>query len=199
MEFEDFKSYLHEKNLDEEKIASAVRIVTEFNNSLSHLNRSAESATYNDLHHFSDHLIENKKNSYDNYVNLLHFGYFSKNKDVIIASMEILDGSEVMVNFSERLTNDFGEDLRNKVFDNLEVPPLGLHPKEKPELTKQLIENFLENVDREKCIDFLANGLRNKYKAHYKSAREKFLKSKNIDEFLKIKRQDFLDTLTKHQ
>jgi len=196
---EYLQEYLQERNLDTDIIPAAINIVNEFDDFLSKSGKSVEEATYNDLHDFSAYLIDNKKNSFDNYVNLLRYGYFKKNNQLIIAAMENLDGSEVMVNFSKRLVEEFGEEVRNEIFDDIEVLPLGLHPKKKPEITKKVIERFLAKVNHEKCTAFLANGLRDKYPQSYKSAREKFLKAKNIDEFLEIQRLDFIDTLRKNQ
>jgi hypothetical protein len=198
MDFDDFKKFLQKRKIEDDKIASSIAIVEEFNEYLSEYNRSAENAIYDDVHNFSTYLIESNRNIFDNYVGLLRFGQFTKNNQLTIASMENIDGSEVMVNFSRRLIDEFGEETRNKIFDDIEVPPMGLHPMKKPKVTKKLIERFLTEVDHEKCANFLANGLRGKYTASYKPAREKFLKAENIDEFLKIKRQDFIDTLTNH-
>lgn len=198
MELDGFKEYLQERKLDADKIDTAVNIINEFDDFLSKHIKSVENATYDDLHDFSAYLIDNNKNSFDNYVGLLRFGQFKKNDQLIISSMENLDGSEIIVNFSKRLIDEFGEEVRNEIFDDIEVPPLGLHPTKKPAITKQLIERFTEKIDHEKCAAFLADGLRDKYTESYKPARKKFLKAKNIDEFLKIKRQDFINTLTKH-
>lgn len=198
MDFDDFKEFLQKRKIEDDKIASSIAIVEEFDAYLTKYNRSAENALYDDLHNFSAYLIESKRNIFDNYVGLLRFGQFTKNNQLTIASMENIDGSEVMTNFSRRLIDEFGEETRNKIFDDIEVPPLGLHPMKKPKITKKLIERFLVEVDHEKCAKFLANGLRGKYTASYKPAREKFLKAENIDEFLEIKRQDFINTLTTH-
>ena len=198
MEFDGFKEYLQEQKLSTDKIDNTVSTLKDFNEFLSKHDNTIEKATYDDIHNYSAYLIENKKNSFDSYVNLLRFGYFMKNNLIIIAIMENIDGSEIMVNFSERLKDEFGEEVRNKIFGDIEVPPLGLHPKKKPNITKKLIENFLTNVEHEKCATFLANGLRDKYTESYKTSREKYLKAKNIDDFLEIKRQDFISTLTKH-
>ncbi|MFX1283918.1 MAG: DUF6144 family protein [Promethearchaeota archaeon] len=202
MEQDGFKEYLQEylqeRNIAIDIIPAAINIVSEFDDFLSKSNKSVEDATYNDLHDFSAYLIENKKNSFDNYVNLLRYGYFKKNNQLIIAAMENIDGSEVMVNFSKRLVEEFGEEVRNEIFEDIEVPPLGFHPKKKPEITRKVIERFHAKVDHEKCTAFLAHGLRDKYPQSYESARKKYLKTKSIDEFLEIQRQDFINTLTKH-
>jgi hypothetical protein len=198
MDLDDFKTFLQKRKIKDDNIASSIAIVEEFDEFLAKYNRSAENALYDDVHIYSTYLIESNRNIFDNYVGLLRFGQFTKNNQLTIASMENIDGSEVMVNFSRRLIDEFGEETRNKIFDDIEVPPMGLHPMKKPKITKKLIERFLAEVDHEKCTKFLANGLRGKYTASYKPSREKFLKAENIDEFLEIKRQDFIDTLTNH-
>lgn len=198
MILEEFKVYLKEKKLEDQKIKANLKTIIEFNDFLSKQGGSAELAMYDDLHNFSAHLIETKRNHFDNYINLLRFAYFIKSNDLIIATMELIDGSEVMENFSKRLTDEFGKETRDNIFAELEIPPLGLHPQKRPEITKKLIKRFLSIIDKEKCKNFLANGLRDKYTESYKKDRQKFLEAENIDEFLKIKHASFIETLTKH-
>ncbi|MFX0116262.1 MAG: hypothetical protein ACFFB3_17060 [Candidatus Hodarchaeota archaeon] len=197
MELDNFKDFLKERKLDSENIENAVIIVKEFDDFLSQHQKSLENISYDDLHNFSAYLIENEKNSFDNYVSLLRFGYFAKNNRLIIAAMELIDGGEVMANFSKRLIEEFGEELRNEIFADIGDPPLGVHPTEKPAITKKLIGRFLSKLDRGKCGEFLAGGLRDNYWKD-SDVREKFLKTDNIDEFLRAKHQDFIKELEKH-
>ncbi|MFW9916063.1 MAG: hypothetical protein ACFFGZ_10690 [Candidatus Thorarchaeota archaeon] len=197
MELNKFKEFLEEKKLDTGQIDIAVDIITEFGQFLAEHDKSLENIAYEDLHSFSAYLIANKKNSFDNYLGLLRYGYFTKNNQLIIAAMELIDGSEVMTNFSKRLIAEFGEEARNEIFGDIEGPPLGLHPSKRPAITKQLIKAFLAKYNRERCEEFLAEGLRDNYWAE-SSEREKFQKAANIDEFLKNKRQDFIKRLENH-
>jgi len=193
MDLEGFKEYLVDKNLDSH-ISEAVAIIEEFSKFIS---KSIDDATYNDFQDFSTYLIKNNKNTLDNYINILRYSYYKGNNLLIIASMEVIDGGEVMTNFSQRLTDEFGKGIRDTIFGNIEVP-LGVHPKKKPKITKEVINRFLKTIDRNQCTEFLANGLRDKYTDSYKSAREKYLETKDIDEFLKVQRQDFLNTLKEY-
>ncbi|MHA2246643.1 MAG: hypothetical protein ACXADY_17000 [Candidatus Hodarchaeales archaeon] len=195
MDLEGFEEYLQGRKIDTDKITEAIAVIQEFSKFNS---KSIDDATYNDFQDYSAYLIKNNKNTWDNYVTIYRYGYYKKNNLLIIASMEVVDGGEVLENFSQRLIDEFGEEVRKDVFGELEVPPLGIHPKRKPAITKELIERFLEKVDKDKCTRFLAGGLRDKYTDSYKSARDKYLKAQNIDEFLKIKRQDFFNTLKTH-
>jgi hypothetical protein len=57
----------------------------------------------------------------------------------------------------------------------------------------------LENkIGTEKCGKFLNRGLRDRYEESRKPDREKFLKVKNIDEFLTQKHKEFVATLENH-
>ena len=198
MDMDGFIKFLQKRNLDTQKINSAVDIVTNFDKYLSKQEKSMKDATYNDVYSYSAYLIENNNNSYDNYLTLVRFGHYMKNNQLIIAAIEIIDGKEVMTNFSKRLVAEFGKEMRNLIFKDIILPPLGSHPHKKPEITKELMESFLANVDRKKCVEFLANGLRDKYTYAYKKPREQFLKTKNIDDFLKLKHQDYVKTFEKN-
>lgn len=195
MELDGFIEFLQERNLETEKINAAVEIITDFDKYLSKQEKSIKDATYEDVYRYSAYLIENNKNLFANYLTLVRFGHYMKNNQLIIASIEIIDGKEVMTNFSKRLTAEFGEEMRNLIFKDIKLPPLGSSPQTKPEITKELMERFLANVDSKKCVEFLAHGLRDKYTEAYKKPREQFLKTKNIDDFLKLKHQDFVKTL----
>ncbi|MFX1252149.1 MAG: hypothetical protein ACFFCZ_11135 [Promethearchaeota archaeon] len=198
MKLDGFKEYLQERKLDIDKIDAAVNIINEFGTFLAKQKKQVENASYDDLYNFSAYLIENKKNSFENYVTLLRFAYFKKNNEMIVASLEILDGREMIENFSKRLINEFGEKLRNQIFEGIEVPPLGIHPKNKPAVTKKLVERFLAKVDHEKCKTFFEVGLRSKYTESYKKPTELFHQTNDIDEFLKIRHQNLVKTLENH-
>ncbi|MFW9855995.1 MAG: hypothetical protein ACFFFG_13150 [Candidatus Thorarchaeota archaeon] len=199
MRNETFERYLREKNLDQEKIDDSIAIVTEFRKYLMISKEYQDNITYDALHDFSAYLIETGKNSYDNYVSLLRYGYFIDNKELIIASMELLDGSEMIENFSKRLIDEYGVNVRNEIFEGMEVPPLGLHPKKKPPITKTLVKRFIEKYGEEEGGGFFAKGLRNKYTESYKKPREMFQENEDIDEFLHKKRKKFIDTLESHR
>lgn len=112
--------------------------------------------------------------------------------------MEVLDGQEVIENFSKRLANEYDQELRDYIFDGIEIPPLGISPKEKPEYTKKLVARLEKKIGTEGCAKFLNRGLRDRYEESRKPHREKFLKSKTIDEFLEQKHKDFVAELESH-
>ncbi|MHA1944952.1 MAG: DUF6144 family protein [Candidatus Hodarchaeales archaeon] len=198
MSLSKFKDFLTEHKVKNPQIELAIKLMLEFEEFLKSRGKGMEKTNYEDIQHFSLLLLQKKKNSFENYIALLRYGYFTKNNNIIIAIMEVIDGSEVISNMSKRLTEEFGVEVRNKVFGELDVPPLGLSPSLKPEITKKLVENLIEELGKSKCQAFLANGLRDKYIESYKAPRERYLKSKSIDEFLQVQKEEFIRNLTKH-
>ncbi|MFX1252873.1 MAG: DUF6144 family protein [Promethearchaeota archaeon] len=197
MDEDSYKKYWKERDFPQEKLEDAIKILKEFEDFLP--NKSIDDATYEDLHNFSAELINQDRNKYENYIYLLRYGFLKKNDPLLIACMEVIDGREVMVNFSNRLIEEFGEDFRNKIFEGIEIPPLGLHPKEKPKITKQLIERFEQAVDLDTCVKFLGKGLRDPYTEARKPDRAKFLEAENIDDFLEKKHAEFIANLKKYK
>ena len=195
-----FKQGLTEEdNIPKEKAEEAAVLINELSEFLEKRNKNFENVNSEDLYKFSEELINQERNTEFSYVNVLKFGYFTKNNELIKFGMEVFDGSEVMVNFSKRLVEKYGEDFRNEIFQDLDIPPLGITPKEKPKYTKKLISRFHEKVGEESCVEFLAKGLRDPYYEWRKPDRERFLTSKNIDEFLKEKKRRFIESLEKHE
>ncbi|MHA2249399.1 MAG: hypothetical protein ACXAD7_03505 [Candidatus Kariarchaeaceae archaeon] len=199
MVLDNFSNYLKEKKLDEDNIKAALKLTDEFIKFFSVLNISSEKVNYDEFYKFALYMIKQKLNTYDNFVHLLRFAHFKKNDEMIIAIMETVDGAEMMANFSQRLINEFSQEVRDELFGEFDVPPLGIHPKKRPEITIKLVERFIDKFGKEKSIEFFAKGLRDKYTEWYKQARKTFLETNNIDAFLKTKRENFIKNLENHK
>ncbi len=198
MELNAFKVALKEQKLNEEQIEAAVDIVNQFGEFLSLQKKLVETASYEDVYDFSDYMINKKKNTFENYASLLRFGYFQKNKRLIIAFLEILDGSEMIVNFSKRVKEEYGEKIRDEVFKDVKLPPLGIRPNQKVEVTKELVIRFLAKVDYIACKKFFETGLRNRYLRSYEEPRKLFQELNDVDKFLERSHQNLIDKLEKH-
>ncbi len=198
-ELSKFKQNLLDEDNPVAKVDEVIAVLTEYHNFLQRKDKNFEEATSDDFYEFSNFLIQDKKNKESAYEAFILFGHFSKNHNLIKWGREVFDGSEVMENFSKRLIEEYGEEYRNEIFEGLDVPPLGLDPKEKPDYTKVLINRFVEKEEKNTCLEFLAKGLRDPYIEWRKPDRKRFLKAKNIDEFLAKKRERFIAGLEKNR
>ncbi|MFW9846205.1 MAG: hypothetical protein ACFFD6_05630 [Candidatus Thorarchaeota archaeon] len=200
MDREGYRTYLtdREQPIPEEKIGPATEMVERFEEFIKESNKTLETAGSSEVNRFSKMLIEEKLNTYDNYVALSRYGYFVKNMELYLAILELLDGAEVMDVLRERLGATAGEEISDKVFEGIEVP-LGLPSAEKPEITKAVLKRMKELVDPEDCRKALAGTAHGIPKEWYKEEREKFLAANDIDDYLAKKRENAIAELEKHR
>ena len=198
MDIDGFRDFLSSRKIDKKVIESSIATLKDFESFLQRNGKDIENVTRKDFYGYSNYLIKSGKNTLDNYISILRYGYFKKIQELIIAGMEVLDGREVIKNFSDRLMNEFSKDLRDRIFDGVEIPALGISQEEKPRYMQKLVARLEENVGVEKCAQFLNKGLRDRYEEARKPDREKFLKSKNLDLFLKEQHRDLVAELETH-
>jgi hypothetical protein len=198
MTLNGYKDFLEQEKISQEKITPALTIIDQFKSFLHEIGSDLTAITYDNVHDFSTKMIQEKINTYQNFVYILYFGYYLNNHDIVNAIMEAIDGREMFPNLSKQLIDKFGQEFHDEILAGVELPPLGLHPKKKPAIIKKLVSRIIGKLGPEKSIEFFKPGLRNKYPDSYVKGRETFKKSQDIDKLLKIKHQTLVDNLTKH-
>lgn len=199
MDIVGFSNFLAQRNFGKEDIALIIKALQDFESFLEARNKYIDTATTDDFYAYADHLIQHGKNDDSTFVSILRYAYYKKNNMLYRNAMEVLDGSEVIHNLSERLTDEFGAEMRKEIFGNITEPPLGIRPQKKPEYMKGLIDKLEQKLGTQKCAEFLNHGLRDRYEESRQPDRKKFLQLKNIDAFLLVKRKDFIKQLEHHQ
>ncbi|MFX1281087.1 MAG: hypothetical protein ACFFA3_17185, partial [Promethearchaeota archaeon] len=101
-------------------------------------------------------------------------------------------------NLYQRVAEQFGENLRDEIFKEIEVPPLGVDPEKKPEFTKIIMKRLEEKIGGEKTVELLKPCLHG-YPGPLEEDRKLFLKLNDIDEFLHIKKKELIKRLQKHK
>ena len=198
MDEEGFRSFLEKRKIEKETIEASIKQLKKFDDFLKKEGNNLDTASSEDFYGYSTHLISDEKNTYETYEAILRYALFKDNKDLYVAAMNVFDGEEVMRNLSKRLTDEFGSEFRDGIFEDISPPPLGIYPEEKPEYTKKLISRLEKKLGTVRCAEFLARGLRDSYAEWRKPDREKFLGSENIDEFLENKRKEYLEEMEQH-
>ncbi len=192
-----FREFLEKNNLEEDIIEQAILIVRDL---LKFLNiESKNSPTVDDISNFSKYLIENDRNRYDNYIHLYRYGLFSKNDNLVIGILELIDGREMLPNFSKRLIEEYSQEFRDTIFGDYQLPPSGTNLKEHNKCAIQLFERYLKAVSKAEADKFFVKGLRDKYTQSYVNPKEMFNKSSNLDEFLDWYRDNFVNNIKKHR
>ena len=195
-----FREFCSKTSLSEETIRAHIKMAREFDAFLREKDkkRDSDSATTDDLQSFVTQLMKNGSSTWENLLALLRYSRFARNREVEVALLELLDGSDVLETLSETLRQTVGEGKRDELFRGINLPPLGTHPRDRPKVTKAFIER-LENVLGEKmCREVLLSGPHAAPREEYLPEREKFLASKGIDDFLERRHKEYTDSLQKH-
>ena len=147
MDKDGFQKFLEKQKVPEEKIADACKIVDVFERFLN--STDLTTATSEDAEKFTQRMVKDGTNTYDNFVALLRYGYFIENNDLYISFLEPIDGGNVIEVLREKLGEEVGEDLRDEVFKDIQLPPLGTSSIEKPKIAQAVMEQMEGKVDKE--------------------------------------------------
>ena len=189
MDYEGFRCFLQERQLPEEVVEQHILMAKRF------ASFAGEQPTSEDLRAFSQLLVEEKLNTYDNYLALARYGRFAGNDSVYVGVVELLDGSEALEGLYEKLGQALGEPKRDEIFAGIELPPLGTPSSKKPDLTQAVMERLEHTVDPETCQEILSGGLRHLEDEWYLGARTKYQEAGSIDAYLARKGDEFIAEL----
>jgi hypothetical protein len=124
-----FRKFLETRKLSEEKIQASIALAERFE---AHLQSSGGKPDAETNQAFCNLLIQEGQNTYDNLFTLARYGRFTKNNEIYVAVLELLDGEEAQPNLYKKVGELFGEAVREEVFAGIGVAPLGIASTEKP-------------------------------------------------------------------
>jgi hypothetical protein len=192
--------YLIKNNVSQKKADDFITILNEFNKYLGKKDLTVDSIPIGGILEYTQYLIENgSENVLELLIALYHYAHFTKKYDYIIEITDIEESSNAMENLYLRIAEQFDEKIRDEIFEDMDIPPLGVDPDKKPDFTKELMKRLEDKLGVEGTIKLLSPCLHGRPLEPIKRDREKFLKLNDIDEFLKLKKQELIERVQKHQ
>jgi len=185
MQEKDFRGYCLERRLDKEAVDKAVAAVREFEEHLNENGKILESAAVGDVKEYVSLLISQNRNSANRLLALARYTGMMKRNDVYIYFASLLGARNVLPTISDRVAAMAGEEMRRKIFDGVRMPPLGSSPDKYPPVTRRLVGRLESELNPEMCRKVLSGNNHRVPRENFKKDREKFLKARTIDEFLK--------------
>ena len=200
MDEKGFRGYCIKRNVKEETIQAHIRLLKDFEAFLEEKNRNKDfsSSSPNDMQSFVAHLMENRKNTIDSFVALIRYAIFTNKRELVAFLYGFIEGFGALEKLSETLKQTMGESTRDEIFEGINLPPLGTDPKDKPKVTKRIMERLEATLDEKTLKEVMSSGLDVGPKEWYLPMRQKFLESKSIDDFLRKKHQEAVELLEKH-
>ncbi|MFX1425313.1 MAG: hypothetical protein ACFFBE_02595 [Promethearchaeota archaeon] len=196
----EFLQYLLENNVSQENASIFVSRLNEFNDFLSKGKDKLDPIPKGEIRKFSEYLVEKGKKELvlDFLRALINYANFKKKYDYIIEIIDISESYNAMDNLYQRVAEKYGIQLRDEIFENIKIPPLGVDPEKKPKFTKLILRRLEDKIGKERTIELLKPCLHER-PGDIKKDREDFLKLNDIDEFLKLKKQELIERLQQHQ
>ena len=200
MKEKEFIEYLSKNNVSHEQTTIYVSRLSEFNSFLKDDNSDIDKIPNGKITKFTEYLIENgnKDLVLDFLRALINYANYLKLYDYVIEIIDISESYNAMDNLYQRIAEQYGEKLKDEIFEDIEIPPLGVDPEKKPEFTKVIMKRLEEKIGEEKTIELLKPCLHDRPGSIEKD-REDFLKINDIDKFLEVKKQELIERLQKHQ
>jgi hypothetical protein len=198
---EGFKGFLAKRKLRGETVQAHIRMVKRFEAFLKKKDKNKDlgKATPHDMEIFVVLLTKSRLNTEDNLIALLRYAYFTANRDLAVALLELIDGSQVLQNLSNKVKKMVGESKHKEVFGGIELPPLGTHSRDKPRTTKEVMERLEAKLDEKSCKEALSSGLHGPIPdAVFMSDKRKFQNSKSLNDFLKKRHEEYVRELEEH-
>lgn len=196
MDAKGFRELLKTRKLTDEKIDESISLAIRFEAFIESTSGKPDAET---TQTFCDLLIQEGKNTYDNFLTLARYGLFTKNNDIYVAILELLDGEEAQRNLHEKVGDLYGETVRDGVFSGIGLAPLGTRSSEKPGYMFPVLERLIHKVGRSEVEGLLSACLRDLPDKYYRGERRKYIKSGDIDEYLKKKHRSFVRQIHKCQ
>jgi hypothetical protein len=194
MNEDGFRQYLENSKAPKNKIEPRIAIAKKFEDFLKASDR-LENPTAENLLAFSEKMVEEELNTYDNYAGLVLYGRFLKNNNINNTFIALLDGDEVMDNLEKKIEAELGKEHSDAVFVGIELPPLGTPTRHDPKVTQIVMERLENTFGTKTTIELIKDCLRDLGGPRYDADRKKYLESKNFDEFLVKKGEDFIAQL----
>jgi hypothetical protein len=196
MDGEGFREFLRKRKLDDKQIEGSIATAQRFEQYwLASDNVPAPELVWR----FTNILIQEGSNSYENLLALARYGLFIKNNEIYIAFIELLDGAEAQPNLYKKVGELFGSGLRDAVFSGIGISPMGLPTPEKPFDMFPVLDRLVSTVGNETVEHLLSACLRDLPEEYFIDEREMFTKSSDIDAYLKEKHTSFVEQLEKCQ
>ncbi|MFX1266020.1 MAG: hypothetical protein ACFFH0_11610 [Promethearchaeota archaeon] len=192
LDIEGFCGFLQERNLPADELEASISIAERFESFIG------EEGS-NEASDFVELMMSEGINSYENFVALARYGLFVENDEIYLTFFGLIDGGNVIDVLHQKLGASVGEEKRDQVFREIDMPPLGMPSSQKPMVTKAVMDQMEAQIEPETCRKILSDVAHGIPKEYYKEERERFLKAKNIDEYLEDKRRRAIAQLEKHR
>lgn len=192
MDQQGFSAMLEARNVPSDVIVRSLSLAEQFEDFVQ---GDGNAISGERAREFIDILIQENQNDIEDFIALARYAFFLNNNEAYMVFVEILDGAEVPENLYHKVAERYGEEKRDKLYENISLPALGIAPAEKPGYIQPVIERIISEYGEADCRELIADSLRDLPEESYFDLRDDYQNSQNIDEFLALRKCKFVENL----
>jgi len=188
------------KGLSEATIKSHVRLVKEFEGLLKKKSpkKGFNDATDRDVKAFVKHLAKDERNTFDVLIGLLRYSRFSGNREAELSLLILLDGGNVLNKMCDNVKEKYGKRKYEELLGDYTPPRIGTPPKKMPKATTDFLNRIESGLGQEATRGILLKSPHAGPPEYYADERKMLKASKNVDEYLRKRREKFIEELRGH-
>jgi len=171
----EFRALCTARNLDSEQVDAAVEAVRDLDAFAGDNGATIENMSVDLLRNYLSALICTGQNTVERLVALGRYAMVDDRNDLYLHIVGVIGGRTVLPSIAERAAEVAGEQVRDAVFADLPVPPLGSPQSDYPVAVAGLVKGLQEQVDLATARQILAGN-------HHRIPREAFLEEKKLYE-----------------
>ena len=199
MNEKNFQLFLEEKKTNTDTVNKFLSMLRAYELYLLKENLNIDKVDPKKLVEYTEYLIsQNKNNVLDFLIAIVNYANYSKRYEFITEAIDIFESYNAMDNLYIRIAEVYGEQIRDDLFKNLVIPPLGIHPEKKPDFTKTIMKRMEEILGQKALIELLSPCLHGRPPDDIEGDK-KLLSELGIDGFLLKKHQDMIKRFEKHR
>jgi len=198
MREKEFRDYLEGRKMAPDTIELSIRAVADFEAFLSKNQTELMDAELSSLTEYVSWLIKEGLNSEDRLVAIARYCYLVRKNDYYIHIAGLVNAIEVLPTIGIRLGELEGEEVRCKVFEGIEMPPLGSPQEDYPHLARTIVQRMEEELSGDQCREVLTWNYHQIPIQAFNGHKERYKQAKDIDEFLKDEHRRFIEEITRY-
>jgi hypothetical protein len=190
-----FRNYLKKRKLANDEIDLSIDCVKEFESYLEKKKLSFETAGFNVLKEYITLMNDEEKNLIIRLLAIARYCHVIKKDEYYIHLASILGARNVLPDIGERISAICGKEIRNKIFEDFELPPLGSSPENYPRITQMILDKMTAELPTKICKEILTWNYHKIPVESFNEKKKRFKKSKTIDQYLINEHKRFIEEL----
>ena len=194
----EFRRHLKGRGLNSEAIDFSIFAVKELEKYLGKKKTTVDVASLDMLKDYVSSLMETGSNSLERLVALARYCCFASKSDYYIYLVSLFGARNVLPDIGDRLAEIAGDEMRKRVFEGFELPPLGSPQEAYPRLTKMIMDKIESELPAETCRRVLTWNYHNVPIESFEDNKERFEKASSIDNYFRGEHERFIKELERY-